>query len=624
LLIGIKNIMLKSKLNFFFELSFNKKILLLFVFDIFLNLFSSWVTYILKVGYFLNILDVDLVFIISNFLIFLVLFKFSNFYLNHSRYLDIETIFRINKLLLIYLLVTIIFHLFFPILRNDPFPRAVIFMQPIFFFSLVLSSRIFIFKIYKFLNIDDDYTTAYIIGSEYESFLLYNQIKNNNYNIKGFIDPNSTKINRKINNLPIFNFDKFSNNISNNDIFIFFTNNPNSISIKNDLINYKLIKEEQFILIPNYNALINHRFKEIKYKEINIDKILTRNISFNKSKVLKIINNKTILITGAGGSIGSEISIQIVKMKPKIVIFIDNSEFNLFQIKEKITKLNIKNSKFFFQLTSITNYELINQYFKKYKFDVIYHAAAYKHVPIVEDNVLDAVNNNIFGTYNLINLSIKYNVKNFTLISSDKAVRSKNLMGLTKRFSELIVQAYSSNNKNLYSIVRFGNVIGSSGSVINTFYDQIKNGENLTVTHKDIIRYFMSIKEAVGLVLESSVLSKGGEVFLLDMGEPIKIIDLAKQMILMSGLKLKSKSIPNGDIKIIFTGLRPGEKLYEELLIEPNSIKTNNKYIYKANEPMLTTIEMDKFIKEFRSHYSNLDKFKLIKLLKLFTYFPKK
>ena len=616
--------MLKSKLNFFFELSFNKKILLLFVFDIFLNLFSSWVTYILKVGYFLNILDVDLVFIISNFLIFLVLFKFSNFYLNHSRYLDIETIFRINKLLLIYLLVTIIFHLFFPILRNDPFPRAVIFMQPIFFFSLVLSSRIFIFKIYKFLNIDDDYTTAYIIGSEYESFLLYNQIKNNNYNIKGFIDPNSTKINRKINNLPIFNFDKFSNNISNNDIFIFFTNNPNSISIKNDLINYKLIKEEQFILIPNYNALINHRFKEIKYKEINIDKILTRNISFNKSKVLKIINNKTILITGAGGSIGSEISIQIVKMKPKIVIFIDNSEFNLFQIKEKITKLNIKNSKFFFQLTSITNYELINQYFKKYKFDVIYHAAAYKHVPIVEDNVLDAVNNNIFGTYNLINLSIKYNVKNFTLISSDKAVRSKNLMGLTKRFSELIVQAYSSNNKNLYSIVRFGNVIGSSGSVINTFYDQIKNGENLTVTHKDIIRYFMSIKEAVGLVLESSVLSKGGEVFLLDMGEPIKIIDLAKQMILMSGLKLKSKSNPNGDIKIIFTGLRPGEKLYEELLIEPNSIKTNNKYIYKANEPMLTTIEMDKFIKEFRSHYSNLDKFKLIKLLKLFTYFPKK
>ena len=242
--------MLKSKLNFFFELSFNKKILLLFVFDIFLNLFSSWVTYILKVGYFLNILDVDLVFIISNFLIFLVLFKFSNFYLNHSRYLDIETIFRINKLLLIYLLVTIIFPLFFPILRNDPFPRAVIFMQPIFFFSLVLSSRIFIFKIYKFLNIDDDYTTAYIIGSEYESFLLYNQIKNNNYNIKGFIDPNSTKINRKINNLPIFNFDKFSNNISNNDIFIFFTNNPNSISIKNDLINYKLIKEEQFILIP--------------------------------------------------------------------------------------------------------------------------------------------------------------------------------------------------------------------------------------------------------------------------------------------------------------------------------------------------------------------------------------
>ena len=616
--------MLRSKINFFFELSYNKKILLLFVFDIFLNLFSSWVTYVLKVGYFLNILDVDLVFIISNFLLFLVLFKFSNFYLNHSRYLDIETIFRINKLLLIYLLVTIIFHLFFPIIRHDPFPRAVIFMQPIFFFSLLLFSRILIFKIYKFLNNDDDYTTAYIIGSEYESFLLYNQIKNNNYNIKGFIDPNSKNINRKINNLPIFNFDKFSNTISNNNIFIFFTNNPNSISIKNDLINYKLVKDEQFILIPNYNALINHRFKEIKYKEINIDKILTRNISFNKSKVLKNINNKTILITGAGGSIGSEISIQIVKMKPKIIIFIDNSEFNLFQIKEKITKLNTKNSKFFFQLTSITNYELMNQYFKKYKFDVIYHAAAYKHVPIVEDNVLEAVNNNIFGTYNLINLSIKYNVKNFTLISSDKAVRSKNLMGLTKRFSELIVQAYSSNNKNLYSIVRFGNVIGSSGSVINTFYDQIKNGENLTVTHKDIIRYFMSIKEAVGLVLESSVLSSGGEVFLLDMGEPIKILDLAKQMILLSGLKLKSKSNPNGDIKIIFTGLRPGEKLYEELLIEPNSIKTKNKYIYKANEPMLTTIEIDKFIKEFRSHYSNLDKFKLIKLLKLFTYFPKK
>jgi UDP-N-acetylglucosamine 4,6-dehydratase len=624
LLIGIRNIMLRNKLNFFFELPFNKKILLLFIFDIFLNLFSSWVTYVLKVGYLINILDVDFIFILSNFLIFLALFKFSNFYFNHSRYLDIETIFRINKLLLIYLLITVFFHLFFPVIRNDPFPRAVIFMQPIFFFSLVLSSRIIIFKIYKYLNADNDHTTAYIIGSEYESFLLYNQIKNNNYNIKGFIDPNSTNINRKISNLPIFNFEKFSRNISNNNIFIFFSNNLNSINIKNDLINYKLIKDEQFILIPNYNALINHRFKEIKYKEINIDKILSRNINFNKSKVSKIISNKTILITGAGGSIGSEISLQLIKMKPKIIIFIDNSEFNLFQIKEKIMKLKIKNIKFFFQLTSITNYELMEQYFKKYKFDVIYHAAAYKHVPIVEDNVLDAVSNNVFGTYNLIKLSIKYKVNNFTLISSDKAVRSKNLMGLTKRFSELIVQAYSSNNKKIYNIVRFGNVIGSSGSVINTFYDQIKNGENLTVTHQDIIRYFMSIKEAVGLVLESSVLSKGGEVFLLDMGEPIKIVDLAKQMILMSGLKLKTKSNPNGDIKIIFTGLRPGEKLFEELLIEPNSIKTNNKYIYKASEPKLDIIEIDNFIKQFYAHYSNLDKSKLIKLLKLFTDFPKK
>ena len=267
---------------------------------------------------------------------------------------------------------------------------------------------------------------------------------------------------------------------------------------------------------------------------------------------------------------------------------LDINEFNLYKIKEIIQKKYPKNNKVKYILGNASSSSLIESSFRKYKVNVVFHAAAYKHVPIVEENPIEGLDNNINSTFVLAKFSALLKVEKMILISSDKAVRPTNIMGASKRLSELIIQSYADKESNniytCFSIVRFGNVLGSSGSVVPLFEKQIKLGGPVTVTHKDILRYFMTIKEAASLVLQTSSLAKGGEVFLLDMGKPISIMKLAKQMIGLSGLTLKDADNINGDIEIITTGLRPGEKLYEELLIEENAEKTLHPLIFKAKE----------------------------------------
>ncbi|MDB0048848.1 polysaccharide biosynthesis protein, partial [Alphaproteobacteria bacterium] len=296
-----------------------------------------------------------------------------------------------------------------------------------------------------------------------------------------------------------------------------------------------------------------------------------------------------IIITGGGGSIGSELCRQISQLSPKTIIIIELNEFSLYSIQQEIESSNLsKQVKIIPCLVSILDKPNIEKIFQKYKPDTIFHAAAYKHVKLVEENPITGINNNVFGTLNLAELSLKYKLSNFVLISTDKAVRPSNIMGASKRLSELIIQAFQKKSKNTkYSMVRFGNVLGSSGSVVPKFLNQIKKGGPITLTDPKVTRFFMTINEAVSLVIKSSIITKGGEVFVLNMGDPIRIIDLAKKMIELSGKTIKDQNNSNGDIEIKVIGLSEGEKLYEELLIGNSPIKTKQDKIFIAQEKFI-------------------------------------
>ena len=329
---------------------------------------------------------------------------------------------------------------------------------------------------------------------------------------------------------------------------------------------------------------------------------------------------QNILITGAGGTIGREIFSQIIKLSPKSVVLVENSEINLYNLEQEFHCFLKNNKNIYLKLGDVKNYNFNNKLLNKFKIDVIYHAAAYKHVPLIESNPLQGIENNVLSTYSICKAAESSRVKRVTLISSDKAVRPTNVMGASKRLAELVVKAFSNNQENSfdknikleeskikYSIVRFGNVLNSSGSVVPLFQKQIEAGGPITLTDRNIIRYFMTVSEAAQLVIQATTLSKGGEIFLLDMGEPIRIEDLAKQMIRLSGLNVKNITNPDGDIEIISTGLRPGEKLYEELLIDGKSESTIHPLIFKSKEKDFNYKEFMKDINELIKSIDNVD-----------------
>ena len=308
------------------------------------------------------------------------------------------------------------------------------------------------------------------------------------------------------------------------------------------------------------------------------------------------IQDSTILVTGAGGSIGSELCRQIANIRPKKLIMLDNYENNLYSIQQELIRKYGDSIKMIAVVASIREQKRMEKIFDKYRPEVVFHAAAHKHVPLMENSPGEAIKNNIFGTLNVAMLSSKYNVKRFLLISTDKAVNPTNVMGATKRAAEMIIQSLNEESKTEFVAVRFGNVLGSNGSVIPLLKKQIEEGGPVTVTHPNIIRYFMTIEEAVGLVIQAGGMAKGGEIFVLDMGEPVKILDLAKNLIRLSGFE------PDVDIKIVFTGLRPGEKLYEELLMsEEGLLDTKHKKIFIGRPIDFDKNDLQKYLIELRN-----------------------
>ena len=425
-----------------------------------------------------------------------------------------------------------------------------------------------------------------IYGAGSAGFLLARNIQEEGkYRIICFFDDAPNLWNRSINGIPILSPDKIDN-LSNEIEKVFLAISSLSKSRK------KLILEKMnnfkipILQIPSIADITNQKKELSSLRPIELEDLLGRDrVDPDPNLLEKGIKGKIIFISGAGGSIGKELAKQILNLSPKMIIFFDISEPSLYELNIEIEELNIFNIPTVTVLGDVCDEKLVESTFKKYFVNVVFHAAAYKHVPIVERNRMAGLKNNIFSTLVLCKAAKKINVEKFVLISTDKAVRPTNVMGLSKRISELIVQNHSKNSKKTcFSMVRFGNVLGSSGSVVPLFKKQISQGGPITLTHSKVIRYFMSISEAAQLVIQTSELAEGGEVFLLDMGDPIFIKDLAYQMVRLSGSTVKDNNNKNGDIEIKVIGLRPGEKLYEELLIGSESRPTSHPLIFRAIE----------------------------------------
>ncbi len=351
--------------------------------------------------------------------------------------------------------------------------------------------------------------------------------------------------------------------------------------------------------IAGMEDIVSGKVQIEQLKDIDIEDLLGRDsIEPNQKLLHSCITKKVVMVTGAGGSIGSELCRQIVELKPSAIILYELSEFALYSVEKNLRKIAKKRElklEVIPLLGSVQHKNRMVRILRKYKVQTVYHAAAYKHVPIVEHNIVEGVRNNIFGTWYAAEAAAEANVERFVLISTDKAVRPTNIMGASKRFAELVLQGLSSRgDSTVFTMVRFGNVLGSSGSVVPLFREQIKNGGPVTVTHKDIIRYFMTIPEAAQLVIQAGAMGKGGDVFVLDMGEQVKIAELAERMIHLLGFSVKDSKNPQGDIEINYSGLRPGEKLYEELLIGENVAGTNHPKIMTADEEFLPWPEMQR------------------------------
>ena len=498
------------------------------------------------------------------------------------------------------------------ILIGSNMPRSVILIFWFVSTMVVILSR-FVFKgyLYSWDNFVNNRIPTVIYGAGNAGVQLVESLrKNHQYAPIAFIDDDESKQGTFINFTKVYAFKELKNIIDKRNAKVILLAIPSLSAIgKRDLLKKLSKYPVEVKLLPSLSSLVEGKVSIESIRHVEVQDILGRVPVSPKSKLLKRnIHGKNILITGAGGSIGSELCRQIIHLKPSKIVLFDHSEFNLYSIDFELNSLQINDCEVIPILSDVTNLNMVKSVISKNKIDTIYHAAAYKHVPMVEKNIVEGVYNNAIGTYNVALCAHECEVENMVLISTDKAVRPTNVMGASKRFSELILQGLNTEKtKTCFSMVRFGNVLDSAGSVVPLFRKQIKEGGPVTVTHSKVTGYFMSIPEAVQLVLQAGAMAKGGDVFVLDMGEPVRILDLAYRMINLSGLSPITNENPEGDIKVVFTGLRPGEKLYEELLIGHDVIQSEHPQIMQANEAKLSWEDVQKSISVIMESYQNLN-----------------
>jgi FlaA1/EpsC-like NDP-sugar epimerase len=506
-------------------------------------------------------------------------------------------------------------------LSVDGLPRSVILINWLFVFVFIsglrVASRWILSKSNVSNNLNSRNVVIYGAGSAGRQLAIALN-HSNDYKPIAFIDDDVNIQKHSINGVEIISIENLEALIVKKNVTEVLLAIP-SISKKRRRKILNLLQNYQVLVrtLPSVSELAQGKIKLADLQDISIKDLLGReSVVANTELLIQNIESKVVMITGAGGSIGSELCRQIFFLKPKIIILYELSEFALYTIEKELLSLDKSNINIFPILGSVNNKNRLNRIINKFCVQTIYHAAAYKHVPIVEFNNSEGINNNIFGTLCCAQAAIDEGVDTFVLISSDKAVRPTNTMGATKRFAEMILQALShTQSSTKFTMVRFGNVLGSSGSVIPLFKKQIKNGGPLTITDSKMVRYFMTIPEAVELVIQAGAMGDGGDVFVLDMGDPVSILELAKKMILLSGLDVKDDSNPSGDIEIIYTGLRPGEKLYEELLISGKTSVTEHPMIMCAEENMMNWNDLELILNELDDASANFNASEIRKLL---------
>ena len=566
-----------------------KKLILLTI-DSFTLFFSIIIVYIILLNEQLNINDFINFFIVSYIFFFFslilfgfykVLFRYSSLFINKS----------LVKSLLFYLVLMILWQQIFN--TNFMSINLMISQISLLFIFMNLSRWVFCKLINynasgSFHNKSNSPILIYgcgMAGSQLSINLQYIR----NVSVIAFLDDDTSLKGRKLNNLKIYHtsqLDILIKKYGNFDVVLAIPslNQGQRSKILQKLLKYNL----NLRMLPSIEDIISRKSKLLDIKEIRIEDLLSRQpIEPNKNLLKKTVFNKTVVITGSGGSIGSELARQIITQKPNTLLLVEQNEYALFKIYEELKKIIYQDKMLDIKLvpilTSILNYKVVSRIFLNYKPDTLFHAAAHKHVSLVEKNYFEGFINNVFGTLNLAKISINNNLSNFVLISTDKAVKPINMMGASKRVSELILQGLSQKKHNTkFAIVRFGNVLGSSGSVVPIFREQIKKGEPIEVRDERVTRFFMTISEAAELVIQASGMGSKASIYYLDMGSPVKILDLAKKMILLSGSKVKSYD--NEGIAIEFSGLKPGEKLHEELSVGNKIKKTRHPRIIEALE----------------------------------------
>ncbi len=434
-----------------------------------------------------------------------------------------------------------------------------------------------------------------VIGAGEAGNAIIKEIQNSSYidmNVVGVIDDNKNKVGGFIHGVKVVgNRNDIPEKVIELDVKEIIIAIPTASSVEmKEILNICKGTCCELKRLPGMYQLVNGEVSVSKLKDVDVNDLLGRDpIRVDLNSIMGYVSGKVVMVTGGGGTIGSELCRQIASHKPKTLIIFDIYENTTYDIQLEL-KHDYPDLDLVVLIGSVRNTKRVDWVFKKYHPEIIYHAAAHKHVPLMEDSPNEAVKNNVLGTWKIVKAADQYHVKRFVMISTDKAVNPTNIMGATKRICEMIIQTYNNRSETEYVAVRFGNVLGSNGSVIPLFKKQIAQGGPVTVTHPDIIRYFMTIPEAVSLVLQAGAYAKGGEIFVLDMGEPVKILDLARNLILLSGHK------PDEDIKIEFTGLRPGEKLYEEMLMDEEGLQdTENKLIH-IGKPI--EIDEEKFLSQ--------------------------
>lgn len=627
-MINLRNkfhLVFKPVLNFH---SYTKLAIVLLI-DISLCIITVWFAFYLRLGNFIHLSTPQLWAVIISILLAIPVFFFSGIYKTVFRYSNWTTIISLGRSSIVYGLIYISI---ITAIGIYDIPRTIGIIQPLLLFFAVSASRIFA---NYWLN---DMPTKSIKNALSYNALIYGAgntghqiavtLRGNNYlKIAGFLDENSNFHGKTLNGYPIFSPKQLprlidSMGVSHVILAISSINRKKRNEILEQLSKYHL----SILTLPKLTDIVEGKITISDLHELDIDDLLGREQVMPDPILLKKnISNKVVVITGAGGSIGSELCRQSLILKPSILILLDMSEYALYSIhselesmQDKVHGLNIVNLVPI--LASTQNEYCVTEIIDTWEPDTIYHAAAYKHVPLVEYNIGEGIKNNVFGTLNLAKIAVRKKVSNFVLISTDKAVRPKNIMGASKRLAEICLQALFASsvikNETKLSMVRFGNVIGSSGSVIPKFKKQISEGSNITLTHLDVSRFFMSIPEAAQLVIQASAIAQGGDVFILDMGKPIKIYELAKRMIELSGLTVCDEKNPDGDIKIIITGLRPGEKLHEELLLGDTPKTTVHPKISCAQDPFITWDILEPELEYLKELINQNDIPLILKLLK--------